>query len=159
LGVTVLAGWLGLPPSLQHATPPAAEIRDVRPVASDIQAQAERLQIRVRKELDYRDPARNPFRFGQRRAAPAAVRVAPAPLPEAPPAIELPVVQPLPFTLSGMATDGPEESRTAILTSGNDVVFAKAGDRVAGFTVTRVDENGIEVTAADGAVRRLTLTP
>ena len=154
-GAGLLATWLGWSPSLQPATPPVAESRASRPVANDIQAQADRLQVRVRKELDYRDPTRNPFRFSERRAA--APR--PAPVTEPVAVAAMPTIQPLPFVLSGMATDGPDAQRIAILTTGADVVFAKEGDRVAGFTVSRVDDTGIDVTAADGSVRRLTLTP
>ena len=67
----------------------------------------------------------------------------------------------LPFTLSGMAADTVEGQlrRTAILTTSSDVLFAKEGDRLGNYTVTRIDETGIEVTAPDGAVRRMTLTP
>ncbi len=49
---------------------------------------------------------------------------------------------------------GPRSSSTP-----NDVVFVKSGDRVGTFTVTQVDETGVEVTGADGSVRRLVLTP
>jgi hypothetical protein len=155
-GLTLVATWLGLSPSIQvPAARPAAAPRDSRPAVSDIQAQADRLQVRVRKEMDYRDPSRNPFRFSHR---PSAPRPTPA-VVEAPVVLAAPTIQPLPFTLSGMATDGPDAVRTAILTTPSDVVFAKEGDRVAGFTLTRVDEAGIEVMAADGSVRRLTLTP
>jgi hypothetical protein len=54
--------------------------------------------------------------------------------------------------------DGPSH-RTAILTSASDVLFAKLGDRVGSYTVTRIDEAGVDLTAADGTVRTLTLTP
>ena len=49
--------------------------------------------------------------------------------------------------------------RTAILTSAADVLFAKEGDRVGSYTVTRIDETGVELTASDGTARRLLLTP
>ncbi len=52
-----------------------------------------------------------------------------------------------------------QSQRTAILTSAADVLFAKEGDRVGSYTVTRIDETGVELTAADGTVRRLSLTP
>jgi hypothetical protein len=157
-GVTLLATWLGWVPSRESAvSEPAVVARDARPApAADIQDQAARLQNRVRTELGYHDPARNPFRFKSRPAAPAPVRVVAAPV--APIAL---MPAPLPFSLSGMAThtvDGQAE-QTAILTSGSDVLFVKQGDRVSGYTVTRVDEVGVDVTAADGTVRRLTLTP
>jgi hypothetical protein len=156
LGVTLLAGWLGISPSLQPAPTPAAVPRGVAPVGTDIEAQAERLQLRVRTEMEYRDPTRNPFRFNERRAAPVRGPVAAT----APLAVEAaPSIQPLPFVLSGMASDGADAERTAILTTAADVLFARTGDQVAGYTVTRVDDTGIEVTAADGSVRRLPLTP
>jgi len=154
---TVLATWLGWSPAPPPAARAAAPER-VSPQASpsDIQAQAARLQVRVRKELEYRDPTRNPFRFGVR---PPAAR--PAHVAEANPIPAGPVFQPLPFVLSGMAAEAADGTtrRTAILTSGSDVLFAKEGDRIGAFTLTRVDETGVEVTAADGSVRRLTLTP
>jgi hypothetical protein len=56
------------------------------------------------------------------------------------------------------AADGTGE-RTAILTSGGDVIFARQGDRVGGFTVTGIDDTGIDVSAPDGSVRRVPLTP
>jgi len=155
-GVTLLAAWLGQPPKTPPAATSDADSRVSRPVANDIQAQANRLQVRVRREMDYRDPTRNPFRFTERRAVPAprADRVVAPPAALAPPAAPR-----LPFELSGMASDGGDAPRTAILTTPSDVVFVTQGDHVAGYTVTRVDETGIEVTAADGSVRRLTLTP
>lgn len=156
-GATLLATWLGWAPAHPPSAAPVAPPRDpVQSEHSDIQTQAERLQIRVRTELDYRDPTRNPFRFGARPAvAPTAPVVEPAPPPVDP------ASQPLPFTLSGMATEraGAASRHTAILTVGTDVVFVREGDHVAGFTVSRVDETGVDVTATDGAVRRLTLTP
>ena len=156
-GATLLATWLGWSPAHPPAGAPIAPPRD--PAASahgDIQAEADRLQIRVRTELEYRDPTRNPFRFGARPAAPPPVRTV-----EPTPARIEPAFQPVPFTLSGMAVERAGDARrhTAILTVGADVVFVKEGDHVAGFTVTRVDETGVDVTATDGSVRRLTLTP
>jgi hypothetical protein len=49
--------------------------------------------------------------------------------------------------------------RTAILSTLTEVLFVKEGDRVGSFTITLVNETGVEVTAADGSVRRLILTP
>ena len=158
--VTLLAGWLGWTPMQQSAISDApAAPRDVRPVESvDIQEQAARLQTRVRAELGYSDPKRNPFRFNVRTA----------PIPSASASRESAVAVPpvaaldmLPFTLSGMAADTVEGQlrRTAILTTSSDVLFAKEGDRLGNYTVTRIDETGVEMTAPDGTVRRLTLTP
>ena len=158
-GVTLLATWLGWTPSHQSAVTQApVATRDVRPAdAADIQEQATRLQTRVRSELGYQDPKRNPFRFNAR-PIPVAPRSRPIEAPVTPLPITLPV---LPFALSGMATqsvDG-QPQRTAILTSASDVLFAKLGDRVGSYTVTRIDEAGVELTAADGSVRTLSLIP
>lgn len=158
-GVTLLATWLGLTPAHQSAVTDApAATHDGRAVdAVDIQDQAARLQTRVRSELGYQDPKRNPFRFTVR-PIPAAPRARPIEAPITPPPV---AASPLPFTLSGLATervDG-QSQRTAILTSASDVLFAKLGDRVGSYTVTRIDEAGVELTAADGIVRNLSLTP
>jgi len=157
-GATLLATWLGWAPSPHQANAPVAQGQRSPVVLSDIQAEAQRLQTRVRKELDYRDPTRNLFRFGERPAA-TRPRQSHAALEE--PAAAAPVIAPLPFTLAGMATeviDGAVK-RTAILSTPSDVLFVKEGDRVGTFTLTRVDEAGVELTGADGSVRRLVLTP
>lgn len=156
---TLLATWLGWTPSHQTAAidTPAAT-RDVRRVdAVDIQEQAARLQTRVRSELGYQDPKRNPFRFTTR-PLPATPRARQIDAPVTPLPVAVPVV---PFALSGMATDqvNGAPQRTAILTSASDVLFAKLGDRAGDYTVTRIDDTGVELTAADGTVRTLALTP
>lgn len=162
-GAGLLATWLGVAPSLQPAVgvdlPPGK--RDVRPVetGADIEKQASRLQTRVRTELDYRDPSRNPFRFAARPPA-----VAPTPSTVSQPSLPLP---PPPgadlfaYTLSGMAADkvDGQTRRTAIISTASDVLFVKEGDHVASYTVTAINETGVELTAADGTVRRLTLIP
>ena len=158
--VTLLAGWLGWTPMQQSAVSdvPAAP-RDVRPVESlDIQEQAARLQTRVRAELGYSDPKRNPFRFSVRPApTPGSIR----PIESAVAAPSVAPLEVMPFTLSGMAADTVDGQllRTAILTTPSDVLFAKEGDRLGNYTVTRIDEAGVELTAPDGIVRRLALTP
>lgn len=162
-GATLLATWLGWTPSRPlavDATVPTAS-REARPVAAaaDIEEQAARLQTRVRDELDYRDPARNPFRFVAR---PAVVAAAPR-IAEPPPGplAEQPGSDLLPYTLSGMAADTIDGrlQRTAIISTASDVLFVKEGDHVGRYVATAVDEHGVELTAADGTIRRLILTP
>jgi len=155
-GATVLAGWLGWSPGYQPVAAPAASPNARPSNAADIQVQADRLQVRVRKELEYRDPTRNPFRFNPRPQPPPQIAAAIAPTIS-----QAPVIPPLPFTLSGMATETVEGApqRTAILSTGSEVLFVKEGDRVGGFTITLVNETGVDVTATDGSVRRLILTP
>lgn len=105
-------------------------------------------------------PERNPFSFGERRAAPAArrelseaasVSSAPLPAPEAPPA---PVLR-----LTGMATtagpDGPEF--TAMINDGQALVFVKRGEGIAGFTVVDVQETSVTLRDGAGAERTLRL--
>jgi hypothetical protein len=157
-GVTLVATWLGWTPARPPALTESPALSSDVPAghAVDIQEQAARLQTRVRGELEYRDPKRNPFRF-----------IAPQ-VPSARPSNELASVSPplaipevVPFTLSGMATESVDgqPQRTAILTMAADVLFAKQGETVGTYTVTRIDESGVELTAADGTVRRLTLIP
>ena len=158
-GVTLLATWLGWTPARQPSvTDSPAVSADVAPLDADIEQQAARLQMRVRSELGYQDPKRNPFRFIVRST----------PNPPQPPANEVIVPSPqiavpdlLPFTLSGMATDRVEGRtvRTAILTTATEVLFVKEGDRVGAYTVSGVDETGINLTADDGGIRRLPLIP
>ena len=159
-GATVLATWFGWSPSPHQTNAPVSQAEQPAAVVlRDIQAEAQRLQTRVRKELDYRDPTRNLFRFSERRPA-SNPRQAFAAVQQ-PAAGSAPVVPPLPFTLAGMATEAVDGSaqRTAILSTPTDVLLVKEGDRVGAFTVTRVDETGVDVTGADGSVRRLVLTP
>jgi len=158
-GVTLLATWLGWTPTRYPATtnPPRAATGEVTPAVNDIQEQAERLQSRVRTELGYSDPKRNPFRFAPRRQPPIVTRAI-----EPAPQVVMPVIpERLPFTLSGLATDtvDGEVRRTVILTAGSDVLFVKEGDQVGGYMVSSVDESGVSFTGADGTIRRLPLLP
>ena len=158
-GATLLATWFGWTTTPTHErAAAAAPPRDTRPVgAVDIQQQADRLQIRMRAEADYRDPSRNPFRFG-RTTAPVRVQ-----RPEPPVAVAAQTVVPPPpaLTLSGIATDTVDGKvlRTAIITAPSGLLLVKEGDRVADYTVTRVEDAAVELAAPDGATRTLTLTP
>src|SRR5687767_7487285 len=107
-GATVLAGWLAsaspsnAPDRAAPAAPPPAA-RDVR--SSDIEREAERLQTRVQREVEYAQPQRNPFRFGAARPAVNRGGDLPDPTPASvPPPLAVPIVAPPPpVTLSGMA--------------------------------------------------------
>jgi hypothetical protein len=157
-GVTLVATWLGWMPTRQAPIIGApSATADVQPAdARDIQEQAARLQTWVRGELDYQNPKRNPFRFIARPVA--TVERSVGELTVTPP-VELRDV--VPFALSGMAADivDGRPVRTAILTTPTDVLFAKEGDRVGAYTVTSVDETGVDLTADDGVVRRLPFIP
>ena len=132
---------------------------------SDIEQQAERLQARVRRETDYREPSRNLFRFGprivQRPAARAPAPSAPAPTNTTPEFIP-PAPPPPPLvSLSGVATDqaGDRTVRTAILSSPSGVLLVHEGDDVLGqFRVDHIGEDAVDLTGInDGSSLRLTL--
>jgi hypothetical protein len=161
-GATVLAGWLAsTPPSnTPAATAPAARRPAARDVpASDIEREAERLQVRVQREVEYTQPQRNPFRFGA--ARPNVDRGGDLPAP-APPPVAVPVVAPPPpVTLSGIAEDqnGPQVERTAIFSSPAGVLLVREGDLVLGdYRVGRIESEAVELVKSDGTTLRLTLS-
>jgi hypothetical protein len=166
-GATVLAGWLASTPpandpegaavvSRQPATP-----RDAA-AASTIEHEADRLQVRVRREVDYTQPQRNPFRFGAARTDVDRGGDIPAPEPVAAPE---PVVTPFvppppPVRLSGIAEDekGGQLERTAILSSPSGVLLVREGDVVVGdYRVGRIESEAVELVKTDGSILRLTL--
>jgi Tfp pilus assembly protein PilP len=130
---------------------------------TDIQELSVKLQARVRAEIAYREPSRNPFRFSARRAdrQAAAATLAGGVEPVAqPPAVFVP--PPVPLTLVGMTADEADGvvHRTAIISTGQDVVLVREGDAVGrDYKVSKIGEDGVELTAADGAVRRLPFRP
>jgi hypothetical protein len=166
-GATVLAGWLAstppsnAPESAVSARRPSAAPRDLP--ASDIEREAERLQVRVQREVEYAEPQRNPFRFGASRAdvdrggdIPAA-----APPPALPPIVLPPVAPPPPVSLSGIAEDqdGQRVERTAILSSPSGVLLVREGDAVPGdYRVSRIEAEAVELVKTDGSTLRLTLS-
>lgn len=152
-GATVLAGWLAAqaPSSLPAGAPaaPAADRAAAPSGLSDIEVEAARLQARVRSQIEYQQPERNPFRFGASRrtaSAPAAMPVTPvdlAPIEVLPP--------PLPVTLSGIA-EHEAGQRTAILSSPGGVLLVQQGDEVLGqFRIGAVDPDGVELLPLDGS--------
>lgn len=165
-GATVLAGWLAS--TSPSSAPEGAASVSRRPgslpaaVASDIAREAERLQVRLRREVTYAQPQRNLFRFGEGR--PDAERGGDIPA-RAPAEIfeELaPVPVPPPVSLSGIAEDqkGQDVERTAILSSRAGVLLVHEGDEVAGeYRVTRIESEAVELVKSDGSVLRLSLRP
>ena len=125
----------------------------------DIQHEASRLQTRVPPTVEYTEPSRNPFRFGSRPAAPSPESSAPArEVVERP--VEIPVEAPAPppIRLSGVASDGAK--RSAFLVTAQGVLTVREGDAVPpDYRVGRIEEDAIELIAADGTTRRLKLRP
>jgi hypothetical protein len=167
-GATVLAGWLAsTPPS--NAPDSAASVRRqpaARPgtPASDIEREADRLQVRVRREVEYTQPQRNPFRFGAGRR-PEIDRGGDIPAPALPPppiAVAPMAPPPPPVSLSGIAEDqvGQGVERTAILSSPSGVLLVREGDPVlADYRVARIESAAVELVKTDGTTLRLTLKP
>jgi hypothetical protein len=159
-GTVLVAGYFAAPTSRLPGGLMPAQPRDAAgppPAASDIVAQAERLEARLRREALYREPARNPFRFAERRAAPRPEPGA-EPLPPLPEVPAAPAPLPLPIRLAGVAIDG--DVRTAILSTPSGVILARAGDEALGFRVSRIaDESVTLVNPASGAELTLQLAP
>ena len=127
--------------------------------AEDIEELAVRLRARVRAEVAFREPARNPFRFSARRPVPAAAVAGVVPEVVAAPA---PPQLPL-LSLIGIAADDVDGAteRTAIISTGQSVLLVRSGDAVGpGYTVAKVEEDAVELTStADGTIRRLMFRP
>lgn len=146
-----------MPAGVQPEQP--REAAGVAAAASEIEEQAARLQARLQHEALYREPARNLFRFADRRAAAAASPERTA-VEAAPPATPPP--PPFPVRLAGIAVDQENGAavHTAILSTPNGVVLARAGDEVLGqFRVSRIDDDAVELVSTSGDAVRLSLRP
>ena len=163
-GATVLAGWLAsTPPSTPDSAAAVTRQPTVRtPAPSDIEREAERLQLRVRHEIEYAQPRRNPFRFGERQAdVNGSGDTLHAPPVSAPPVFVAPVPQVPPLKLAGIAEDqnGAQVERTAILSSPAGVLLVREGESVAGeFRVERIESEAVDLVKDDGTTLRLMLS-
>jgi hypothetical protein len=163
-GAGLLATYLAsTPPTLPPRAPaarPAADAGAAR-VEDDIEEQAARLGSRVREEVAFRPPSRNPFRFGARTPPPGRSAAAPPPAPPATEPVPPAPPPPPPIRLTGIATStvNGEPQRVAILLTVQGVVEARAGDMAGAYRIVRVDEDGVEVVGPDGTNRRLILRP
>jgi hypothetical protein len=165
-GATVLAGWLASTPPANApdgaASGPAREPGAAGGIpASDIEREAERLQVRVQREITYAPPQRNPFRFGAGRAAEGGGDMPGPPSAAPPPTAALAVVPPPPpVSLAGIAEDqkGDLIERTAILSSPSGVLLLREGDAVLDYRVARIEREAVELVKTDGSTLRLTLS-
>ncbi len=154
-GVGVLATWLAsIPPANAPSSPGSVPTQSTAPAAVSIGEQAERLGTRVRAEIEYREPARNPFRFSARAipSAPRDDRRVQAQLADvAPPQPALTV------RLSGIATDTIDgrPQRTAILSTSSGLVFVREGGAVGEYRVGTVGEDAVDLIQADGSLIRI----
>jgi hypothetical protein len=161
---TLVATYLvANPPAITPPRAPAAGQRatpaELAP-AIDIAEQAARLQARVREEIEYQEPSRNPFRYAARRPAPRASVPDEAVVAE--PEITPPVPEPPSIRVTGIATrtvDGASR-RTAVLITAAGPLEVNEGDPVgAEYRVVRIEADAVELAAADGTRRRINLRP
>jgi hypothetical protein len=154
-GAAVLVTWFVAaagqdgPLTPEPSPPPAAAPpSESERAAREIESQAARLRSRLGAAPAPAEAGRNPFLFARR--APEPRRLA---RPISPAAGDLamdanPIVEPDPFTLSGIATDdGPDGPvRTAVLSGLGDVFLAKAGDTVASrYVIVAVGADAVEL--------------
>jgi hypothetical protein len=164
-GGLLLLAWLASAAGLAVRQPPVpeepsepVETSGTAALAEEIQAQTERLRVRLATAPEPALSTRNPFTYAPRVMAPprvAARAEAPAPvepLLPAEPAIEL----------AGIAEDlqGDKIVRTAIIsTLSGDTFLVKEGESIAGrYRVKAVGANAVElIDLLTGDARRLTL--
>ena len=163
-GVTGLAAFM-------FSTPPAVAPRPAAPAPPrsatpsppvDIQAEAARLQARVREKetTEFLEPSRNPFRYV------APVRTARVPVREPDPVeVEAAPPVPAPPTITFLAVairtgaDGVRQ-RTAVVVTPAGLLEVREGDAVGSeYRVVRIEDDAIELATADGARRRIALRP
>jgi len=160
---TVMATWFRMSTpaptpavSAPSVPPPAAS---VVAASADIAQQAARLEANLRAQAEYREPSRNPFRFTTPPSR-ALVRTVPS-IDVAPPSpVVAADVAPSPAVrLEGIASDEANGGmvRTAILTTAAGLQLAREGEMVGEYRVTKIEEESVELTAADGTTLAVAL--
>ncbi len=158
-GAGLLATYLASPTLAPDRTvpQPSPAAQSTTAASLDIEYEAARLQKRVRDETAFHTPSRNPFRFGAITPVPRREPVAASAVPLAaavgPSAPEPPFV-----ALSGIAADVVDGvlQRTAILTTMDGVVLARAGDTVGPYRVRAIADEAVELESIlDGSIRQL----
>lgn len=122
--------------------------------------EVERLRARLRAPIVPAAPTRNLFAFKRVERTLPASPVAPAAPAAAPAAAAAPVPRTPGLTFVGLAEDpGPDGPvRTAILSGGRDLYFAKIGDAIIAYRVAAIGADALELIATDdGASFVLTL--
>jgi len=159
--VATVFGWVSTP-TLPQRNPAPSAIPVAKPTASaaaDIQHEAARLQSRLVPEPTYRQPSRNPFRFGLRVTPRAADRPT---VPVQEPAIVLPPAPVRPtIKLRGIASDMVDGAiqRTAIITTDAGLMLVREGEAAGAYRVTKIEDESVELTGPDGALTLTLSTP
>jgi hypothetical protein len=156
--------WWGVvaEPPVPEAAQAVARPNAAPPTPSDIEREAGKLQARLHPSVSYEPPARNPFSFGALAAAPRPRVAAPVATGAVASVADLPpVVQEVPrMSLAGVAADVVDGAtiRSAILSTSSGVQIVKEGETLEpGYRVERIEDEAVELVAADGQTRRLVL--
>ena len=144
-GAGILATYFFSMPAV-HPPVPGTAAQIARPQqapasAIDIQQEAARLEVRVRKDPEIVGTSRDPFRFGARPAAAAHPAGTSGPIAAAVPVMHRRPLRPPRITLGGIATDVVDghEQRTAILHTDAGVVLVHGGRHRGGAVHGRKD--------------------
>ena len=162
-GVMVVATWLASHAPVGGPREPVAVSTAERTemAAAEMQRAADRLHGRLQLVASFKVPARNPFRFSERPVKPVVER---APVMSVEP-IAAPIEPPPPtfrMKLSGIGEDGTGDqmTRTAIISTLDNVLIVKVGDAVGdGYKVAKIEADAVELERLDGGPPvRLALT-
>jgi len=157
-GGMLLAAWLASAAGVGRPSipqPPRLSPDDARldSIAAGVQSQAVRLRSRMASAPAPGAAIRNPFAFAAREVTEITmarrIPMATPPVVQAPPEPDL--------VLVGLAEEG--STRTAMLSSGDDLLMATEGQTIVGrYRVSKVDQDAVElVDLSTGATRRLFL--
>jgi len=160
-GAVIVSTRILAPAEPPLARPPvvAAElafIGQAAPILDQVDGQVKRLRERLAAPPPFPKPTRDPFRFGTR-VEPSRPKPAPAPqLVVEPIAAPKPVLPKLVAIASTMIDGAP--TRTAVLTTGDDIQIVKVGDTILMFVIRSIGVDAIEIADPfSGATFRLSL--
>lgn len=164
--VSLAGGWLAgstsAPPSAQAS---GSDRRGPKPLGTSepVAPYTQQLRLKLQEQPRSPSPGRNPFAFGSRRIASPVARAAQADMTEPVMAIVTPPAPPRArFELSGVASSQVDGVAilTAILSDGGTMVFAKAGDTLAGgYRVVSVEDSAVVIADATGQEQSVRLRP
>jgi hypothetical protein len=155
-GAGLVVAWLAAAADRQPVAPATRQNDDgaalarAEHLAQNIQSQSARLRAHLASAPEPAPSGRNPFSFQSRTvSAPRHDRVRAATLGSV---LSMPVPDPPPIALSGIAEDAPAAGnsatpvRTAVLSGYGDVFLVKVGDIVASrYRVTAVGADAVEI--------------
>jgi hypothetical protein len=155
-GGALFAAWLATAAGMRDAPPrPApsrtAERTAVDPVAEDVQAQAERLRVRLEAAPAPRRPSRNPFDFASA-PRPERSRAFPPDASSDSTLVPAPVPPPPALALIGVAEDQTPEGvrRTAIISGDGQLFLVRQDEPVGPYRVGAIGPDAVQLLDASG---------